>query len=120
MKLQNLHMPFKFRSTILFCFVVCLFTYIPTLRAQNEKLTATASETTVANGDQFQITYSLNASCKGFKAPSLHDFVVVMGPSQSKQMQIINGSVSQTLSFTYVLQATKEGVFKIGAAEITV
>ena len=53
-------MPFKFRSTILFCFVVCLFTYIPTLRAQNEKLTATASETTVANGDQFQITYSLN------------------------------------------------------------
>jgi len=120
MKLENLHMPFKFRSTILFCFVVCLFTYIPTLRAQNEKLTATASETTVANGDQFQITYSLNASGKGFKAPSLPDFVVVMGPSQSQQMQIINGSVSQTLSFTYVLQATKEGVFKIGAAEITV
>ncbi len=113
-------MPFQFRKTTLLCFVVCLFSFAPTLKAQNEKLTATASETSVGNGEQFQITYSLNSTGKGFRAPTFSDFEVVMGPSQSQQMQIINGSVSQTLSFTYILQATKEGVFKIGAAEITV
>ena len=41
-----------------------------------------------------------------------------MGPSQSSNIQMINGSFSQTLSFTYVLQAVKEGTFKIGSAEI--
>jgi hypothetical protein len=106
--------------TILSFLVVFMFVLVPPLKAQNEKLTASASATTIATGDQVQITYSLNASGKGFKAPAFADFDIVMGPSQSQQMQIINGSVSQTLSFTYVLQATKEGVFKFGAAEISV
>lgn len=113
-------MSFQFRRSTLLCFVVCLFAFLPTIKAQNEKFTASVSETTVGNGEQFQLTFSLNASGRGFKAPTFSDFEVIMGPSQSQQMQIINGAVSQTLSFTYVLQATKEGVFKIGAAEITV
>lgn len=108
------------RRTSISCLVIFIFLFIPQLKAQNEKLTASASATTIATGEQVQITYSLNASGKGFKAPAFQDFDVVMGPSQSQQMQIINGAVSQTLSFTYVLQATKEGVFKFGAAEISV
>ena len=87
--------------------VIFMLVFIPQLKAQNEKLTASASATTIATGEQVQITYSLNASGKGFKAPTFQDFNVVMGPSQSQQMQIINGSVSQTISFTYVLQAIK-------------
>ncbi|MBK6987727.1 MAG: hypothetical protein IPH33_05525 [Bacteroidetes bacterium] len=50
--------------------------------------------TTVVNGDQFQITYSLGVSQVKWFTPSLPDFVVVMGPSQISKMQIINGSVS--------------------------
>ena len=42
-----------------------------------------------------------------------------MGPNQSSSVQITNGNFSQTLSFTYVLQAEAEGTFKIGSAEIT-
>ena len=88
--------------------------------AQTEKFTASASSSSVENGEQFQVTFSVNASAKSFRAPTFSDFTVIMGPSQSNQMQIINGSVSQTLSFTYVLQAVKEGSFKIGPAEIIV
>lgn len=88
--------------------------------SQNEKLTASTSATSIAVGEQFQVTFSVNASGRAFKAPTFTDFNVLMGPSQSNQMQIINGSVSQTLSFTYVLQAVKEGTFKIPPAEITV
>ncbi len=87
--------------------------------AQNEKFSATASETTVSVGDQFQVTFTFTGSGKGFRAPDFANFSMVMGPNQSSSVQIVNGNFSQTLSFTYVLQAVKEGTFKIGGAEIT-
>ncbi len=84
----------------------------------SQEFTATVSSPAVEVGEQFQITFSLNSTGKNFRPPTFIDFNVLMGPNQSTQMQIINGSVSQIISFTYVLQAVKEGTFKIGAAEI--
>jgi hypothetical protein len=89
------------------------------LIAQDEKFTATASPGTVSVGEQIQVTYTLNTNGKNFRAPVFYDFNVLVGPNQSTQMQFINGAVSQAISFTYILQATKEGTFKIGPAEIT-
>ncbi len=83
-----------------------------------QEFTATVSSSTVEVGEQFQLTFSLNANGRNFRVPAFTDFNVLMGPNQSTQMQIVNGSVSQTLSFTYVLQAVREGTFKIPAAEI--
>lgn len=120
MNKYNLHFPSGLRNSFLVSIVICLLAYIPILSAQNEKLTATASATTVGNGEQIQITYSLNASGKGFKAPTFSNFDLIMGPSQSMSTQIINGAVSQSLSFTFIIQATKEGVFKFSPAEISV
>lgn len=87
--------------------------------AQDEKFTATSSSSSVAVGEQFQVTFSFSGNGKGFKAPDFQGFSVLMGPSQSSSVQIINGNFSQTISFTYVLQAIKEGNFKIAGAEIT-
>ncbi len=87
--------------------------------AQDEKFTASSSSSSVAVGEQFQITFSFSGNGKGFKAPDFQGFSVLMGPSQSSSVQIINGNFSKTISFTYVLQALKEGNFKIGGAEIT-
>lgn len=84
--------------------------------AQNETLTASASPTSVAVGEQLQITFSLNGNGTNFHAPTFNDFNVLAGPNQSTSMQFINGSVSQTISYTYVLQATKEGSFRFGSA----
>ncbi len=102
-------------KTILCVFLIAVISVSNSLA---EEFTATVSSPAVSVGDQVQITFSLNANGKNFKAPSFPDFNVLMGPNQSTQMQIINGSVSQTLTFTYVLQANKEGTFKIGSAEI--
>ena len=79
---------------------------------------ASASSTTVAIGEQIQITFELNGNGRNFQAPGFANFSVLSGPSQSSSMQIYNGSVSQTLSYTYIIQSTKEGVFKIGPAFI--
>ena len=93
--------------------IVSVFSY-----AEESRFTASASNTTVAVGDQIQLTFQLEGSGKNFQAPNFADFNVLMGPSQSTSMQFINGSMSQSISFTYIIQAVKEGVFKIPPASI--
>jgi hypothetical protein len=46
--------------------------------------------------------------------------MVYSGPNQSSSVQIINGSVSQSISLNYILAPKKEGRFTIGAASIQV
>jgi hypothetical protein len=86
--------------------------------AEDTQFTASASSTTVGVGDQIQITFQLQGSGKNFQAPNFADFNVLMGPSQSTSMQIMNGTMSQSISYTYVIQAVKEGIFKIPSASI--
>jgi hypothetical protein len=82
-----------------------------------------AAPNSVSVGEQFQLEYSVNANVSGFIAPDLRSFKILAGPStmSSTSVQIINGKASQnySLSYTYVLQAVKEGRFIVGPAEIT-
>lgn len=90
---------------------------------QDIVFTASAKET-VAVGEQFRLIFSVNAQGSGFKAPALKDFSILNGPqqSQSSNMQIHNGQITKTVefSYTYILQATREGTFTIPAASINV
>jgi len=88
--------------------------------AQDISFSATASSTTVGAGEQFQITFSVNGNASKFQAPTFRDFDVLMGPSQSMSTQIINGSFSQSLTFTYILIAQHEGTYDIPPASIEV
>lgn len=83
-----------------------------------QEFTASVSQNPVAAGEQFQLTFTLNSGGNRFQAPSLSDFNVLSGPNQSSSMQFINGSVSQSISFSFILQARNEGTFKIGPAFI--
>ncbi len=89
----------------------------------NISFTAQANRT-VAVGQQFRLTYNINSKGSNFRAPTFTNFDVLMGPSQStsSSMQIINGNVTQSFSysFTYILAAKKEGKFTIKPASITV
>jgi hypothetical protein len=87
-------------------------------KAEETRFTASVSSSTVGVGDQIQVTFQLEGSGKNFQAPNFADFNVLMGPSQSTSMQWVNGAMSQSISYTYVIQAVKEGVFKIPAATI--
>jgi hypothetical protein len=86
--------------------------------AQAQEFTANLNKNRVAIGEQFMLTFSINANGGGFRGPRLDDFLVVGGPAQSQNMSIINGNVSQELSFTYYLVPKKEGKFVIGSASI--
>ena len=85
---------------------------------QDGAFTASVSSNTVAIDEQFQISFTLNVAGKSFQPPSFNDFMVLSGPNQSQSMQFVNGTMSQSLSFTYYLQPKAAGTFKIGSASV--
>ena len=94
------------------------------LQAENVDFAASAPDV-VVNGEQFRLTFTVNTmDVKDFRAPSITNFDVLMGPSRSQHSstQIINGNVtsSSSITYTYVLAATKEGTFTIPGATIKV
>ncbi|MGQ9819236.1 MAG: BatD family protein [Candidatus Kapaibacteriales bacterium] len=83
--------------------------------------TATASSTNVHVGEQIQITFTLNSTNgKNFQPPSFKGFTVLAGPSRSMSTQFINGTITSSMAFTYILLADAEGTFTIGPASIQV
>ena len=50
--------------------------------------------------------------------PSFEGFDVVMGPSTSTSIQMVNGQVSQSKSYTYILRARRPGTVTIEPARI--
>ncbi len=101
-----------------------LFTFLPILSfAQQIKGKAPAQ---VAVGEQFRLTYTINTDdVSGFRAGNIPDaFEVLMGPSTSTQssFQMVNGhtSSSTSVTYTYILSATKNGSYTIPAAHASV
>ena len=80
----------------------------------------------VAVGEQFRLTYTVNTQdVRGFRAGNIPDeFEVLMGPSTSTQssFQMVNGHTSSTSSvtYTYIVVASKNGTFTIPPAHCTV
>jgi hypothetical protein len=107
----------------LILFLGILLTIAITIQAESVNFTGTGPSA-VANLSQFRIVYSINADAKDFRAGEINNFDVLMGPStsRSQSIQIMNGSTqsSTTTSYTYILQAKKEGTYTIPAATIIV
>ena len=82
------------------------------------------SKQQVVVGERFRVAFEVNADGKDFKAPSFNGFTVVGGPSTStsSSVQIVNGSMTRSVSntYTYVLMADSEGEFTVGSASIKV
>ncbi len=78
----------------------------------------------VAEGERFRVTWTLDARPDDFSAPSFEDFRMISGPSTSSSTstQIINNQVTTTVSysFTFVLEALEQGTFTIPPATAVV
>lgn len=93
------------------------------LNAQEPSIKVSA-KSQVTLGEQFRIAFEVNADGKDFKAPSFNGFTMVGGPfnSTSSSVQVVNGSMTRSVSntYTYVLRADSEGSFTIASASIKV
>lgn len=106
---------------LIFLFVlVCM---VVGARATDVVFKANAPEAVVM-GEQFRLTFTVNAEGRDIRVPSIPDFEVLMGPeiSTSYSSSWGNGqSKSETyVTFTYILMPKKEGTFTIPEATIKV
>jgi hypothetical protein len=90
--------------------------------AQSGRFEASVDRPTVGQGEQFTYMLTLEGQFSGggknLQLPDLSKFHIMAGPNTSTSMQIINGSVSSSVTYTYVLQPKEMGTFTIGAASI--
>lgn len=99
----------------------CLLTGIVALHAQGAQFTTNASSTQVDVGEPFRIQFTIHDASRisGFQAPSFRGFEV-LSQSQSQSTSIINGKVSQRISYDFTLQANAQGRFTISGASARV
>ncbi len=94
------------------------------LWAQDDPRLTVSAKKQVVVGERFQVAFEANGEGRNFQAPTFEGFNVVGGPftSSSSSIQVVNGSVTRSTSnsYTYALQASREGTFLIGAASVTI
>ncbi|MFM2190072.1 MAG: hypothetical protein RL491_458, partial [Bacteroidota bacterium] len=103
---------------VLFMLFIMLTMMFKPVESNGQSLTASVNRNTIGLDEQFQATFTLNVSASTFTPPNFSDFIVLSGPNQSTNTQIINGAFSQSVSYSYILQPKKTGTFKIGPASI--
>ncbi|MCX6276916.1 MAG: BatD family protein [Bacteroidetes bacterium] len=90
--------------------------------SQDVQLTGQAKQV-VSPGETFTLVYTLNSQGSGFQGPRIQSFDLLSGPntSTSSSIRSVNGRTTMTItySFTYLLQANREGTFDIPAATVT-
>ena len=102
--------------------IVCVSIAGNAVFAQDATLTASVDQNKVGVGDQFQVTFLLAGGnvngASNFRAPNFGQLLVVSGPNTSQSFQIINGSMSGSVTYTYVLYARQTGKYTIDAASV--
>ena len=106
---------------------ICIFltSYLSPLTSTSQTLQGSAPSH-VAVGEQFRLTYTVNTqNASDFRAGDIpHELEVLIGPNRSMQSsyQMINGhtSSSSSITYTYIVCATKNGSFTIPPAHVTV
>ena len=103
----------KKRITLIIGLLLCT-----NLLFAQSKFVATASKTNVGVGEQFEVDFTINAGGTHYTQPDFHDFQVLSGPNISSSFASINGVSTMSISYGYILTATKEGTFTIDEAAI--
>ena len=81
---------------------------------------ASSDSRNVPLGEVFEVKFTLkNGQGTGFNPPQFSDFTVVGGPNRMNSMTMINGNATSSETYSYVLQAKREGQFTIGSASIS-
>lgn len=87
--------------------------------AQDAELTVKVSKNKLGLNQRLRIEFSMNKQgADNFTPPDFRDFRVVQGPSQSVSQSWINGKVSFSQSYTYILKPKRKGELIISPGSI--
>lgn len=99
---------------------ILLFLILLNFNLLAQSFSASVSRNPVSVGERFELTFSTDQEGTNFRAPDIRNFQILSGPNTSQSVSIVNGQMSRSVSYTYILQAQKEGEFEISPATLTV
>jgi hypothetical protein len=87
-----------------------------------QQFVASVEELNATINEPFHVSFTFSGpsinNLSNFSAPSFENFMILSGPNQSTSIQIINGTQSASITYSFVLQAKSVGTFTIGSASI--
>ena len=102
--------------------VVMILVVAQIAAAQEVRFAASVDRNPVGLGEQFTLSLTLTSSGlgggKNLRLPDMSKFRIMSGPNQSSSVEFINGAVSSSVTYSYVLQPKEVGKMTIGAALI--
>ncbi len=100
--------------------VVIIFGCIQKTFAEDISLTATIDRNSLTLNDRLQLTLTIHGTqdTSPPSFPSIDGFTLLFGPKISAETSIINGVVSVSKGYTYVLQPAAKGKFTIGPSTV--
>jgi hypothetical protein len=106
----------KSKLIFIFLFLLSLSTI-----AQEATLKTSVSKNKLGVNQRLRIEFSIDKQGgDNFSPPNFNNFRVVGGPSQSVSQSWINGKVSFSQSYTYIIQPVRKGEFTIASASIKI
>lgn len=88
---------------------------------KDPKFTVEVSNDSILLGNSFEVTFTLeNAEGANFQMPGFSDFTLVGGPNQSSNFSMVNGDVTQTMSYSFFLEPKDIGNFYVEPANIEI
>lgn len=112
----------KSLSKNIFLTAIILLSTLLIQSASAQQFNATVDRTTVGQYDRFQLYFTFDGGdvngLSNFRPPAISGFKILSGPNQSSSMQIINGKVSGSMTFSYILQPNGVGEFTIPSASV--
>ena len=87
--------------------IIIAFYFSSSLELWAQKFEITADKTTVSQNERFQVYLTFEgadaSSLQSFRPPSFRGFKILSGPNQSSSVQFINGKVSKSITYSYLL-----------------
>ena len=100
-------------------FIISILSY--SIFAQQAELSVSISKNTLGLNERLRIEFSINKQGGDhFTPPKFKEFKVVAGPSQSVSQSWINGKVTFSQSYTYILKPIRKGELIIEPASIEI
>ena len=97
---------------------VCVFCFL-TAQSQDGTFEARLSSDTIYFGNNLEVSFTLkNIQGNDIKVPELIDFDLVSGPNHASSFSMINGEVSQEMTYSCIVNPRNTGEYEIGSASI--
>jgi len=101
---------------------IFLLTILSCIIVTAQEFNASVDKATVGQNERFQLYFTFQNGdlnrLSGFTPPSFKGLKIISGPNESRSMQIINGQVSGSLTYSFIAVAPNLGKVQVGIANI--